>query len=87
MYVLKVSKEFEKFYKKRTAKEQEKIDEKLTLLTKNPINNPSLDISPYVGEQDTYRLRYRDYRIIYRIKEDMLLIFLLKAGSRGDVYK
>jgi mRNA interferase RelE/StbE len=87
MYVLKVSKEFEKFYKKRTAKEREKIDEKLTLLTENPINNPSLDISAYLGEQDTYRLRYRDYRIIYRVKEDILLIFLLKAGSRGDVYK
>lgn len=86
-YTLKISKEFEKFYLKRTPKEREAIDEKLALLQENPTYHPKLDIAVYQGEPDTYRLRYRSYRIIYRVKDDMLLIFLLKAGNRGDIYK
>lgn len=87
MYKLKVSKDFEKFYKKRAKKEQEVIKEKLALLVENPRSHPELDISMYQGEVDTFRLRYRSYRIIYRVKDDVLLILLLKFGNRGDVYK
>jgi len=27
------------------------------------------------------------YRLIYQIKENELLIFVMKAGNRGDIYK
>lgn len=86
-YTIKVSKAFKKFYVQRTPKEQNTIDEKLQLLKQSPTNHPQLDIVPYEGEADTYRLRYRKFRIIYRVKDDLLIIFLLKAGNRGDVYK
>jgi mRNA interferase RelE/StbE len=86
-YKIKVSKAFEKFFEKRTAKEKEILKEKLNLLKLNPKTHPQLDISVYKGEEETYRLRYRSYRIIYRVQEQQLLILLLKAGSRGDVYK
>lgn len=86
-YTLKASKQFKKFYAQRSHKEQQAIDEKLQLLQKSPTNNPQLDIVPYEGEIDTYRLRYRKFRIIYRVKNELLIIFLIKAGSRGDIYK
>lgn len=40
------------------------------------------------GDGDSvYRLRIGEYRLIYQVHEGELIIFLITAGSRGDVYK
>lgn len=46
----------------------------------------NLDIKPLQG-RDGYRLRIGNYRAIYHILEDELIIEVVKIGSRGDVYK
>lgn len=38
-------------------------------------------------EEGLYRIRDRDFRIIYRIEDQALLILVLSVGNRGDVYK
>ena len=39
------------------------------------------------GADDLWRLRIRDYRIIYTIRDDLLLIVVVKVGNRKDVYR
>ena len=34
-----------------------------------------------------YRLRVGDWRVIYDVQEDKLVILVLKVGSRGDIYR
>ena len=34
-----------------------------------------------------YRLRVGDWRVIYEIKENELIIIVLKVGSRGEIYR
>ena len=34
-----------------------------------------------------YRLRVGDWRVIYEIREDELVILILKIGPRGGVYR
>jgi len=34
-----------------------------------------------------YRLRVRDWRVIYEIQGDRLIILVLKVGLRGEVYR
>ena len=38
-------------------------------------------------EENIYRLRVGDYRVIYEIKNDELMIYVIRVGPRGDIYK
>ena len=48
-------------------------------------------ITPRAGEKligvDAYRVRIGDYRIIYEIKDNPLLIIVINVGHRRDIYK
>lgn len=39
------------------------------------------------GYENLYRLRIGQYRLIYQVKQNELVVFILKAGNRGDIYK
>jgi len=86
-YQIQASKKFEKFFIKRTSKEREKIDTKLEQLKDNPINHPNLDISKMSGFENIFRLRINNYRIIYEVFEEQIIIYLFDGGNRGDIYK
>jgi mRNA interferase RelE/StbE len=34
-----------------------------------------------------YRLRVGDWRVIYELQDDQLVILILKVGSRGEIYR
>ena len=48
----------------------------------HPANSRKLE-----GYHDLYRLRVGDWRIIYQVINDQLLILVLEVGSRGEVYR
>ena len=50
-------------------------------------NLPSGDIIKMSGKYNLFRLRVGSYRIIYSIQEDKLIIRVIEAGNRGDIYK
>lgn len=39
------------------------------------------------GLADVWRVRVGDYRIVYTIKDDVLLVLVLRVGHRREVYK
>jgi len=39
------------------------------------------------GDNPFHRIRVGDYRIIYEIHEDILVIMVLKIGHRKEVYR
>ena len=86
-YRLLLHKDVSKFLEKCTPKQKTLIKQKLILLQANPHHHPQLDIKMMQGYSNLYRLRVGHYRLIYQIKEDELLIFMMSIGNRGDVYK
>jgi mRNA interferase RelE/StbE len=40
-----------------------------------------------IGYPNTYRLRVSDYRILYRIHDDILVILVVRVGHRREVYR
>jgi len=87
MYKLKLKKSVTKFLEKRPKNEIKIIIEKFEILKINPYpNNSNLNIKKLKNSQE-YRLRIGKYRFIYQIKDDVLVIVMEKADSRGDIYK
>lgn len=37
--------------------------------------------------QERYRIRQGDYRIIYEIRDDVLVVVVVKVGHRREVYR
>ena len=50
-------------------------------------NLPNGDVKKLVGCKNDYRLRVGDYRIIYELRQNELIILVTKADSRGQIYK
>lgn len=63
---------------------QKRILAKLDQLRDNP--KPS-GVQKMVGAADLYRVRVGDYRIVYTIVDDQLLVLVLAVGDRKDVYR
>jgi len=50
-------------------------------------NDPRPDgVKKLKALDDTYRIRIGDYRVVYEIRDQELIIFLLNAAHRKDVY-
>lgn len=39
------------------------------------------------GQDDYYRIRVGDYRIIYTIEDELVTVFVMKIAHRKDVYE
>jgi mRNA interferase RelE/StbE len=44
-------------------------------------------IKKLVEEDELYRLRVGDYRIIYQIQDKVLLVLVMRMGNRNEVYR
>ena len=85
LYSLKVRKKIIKFINKRNLKDKNNINAKLKILKSNPYPNNLLDIKK-LSNSDFYRLRINNYRFIYEIIEDKLIILVVEGDNRGDIY-
>ena len=39
------------------------------------------------GEDGLYRIRVGDYRIVYAIRDDILVVLVVRIGHRSEVYR
>lgn len=79
-YKIELTKKSRKFIKEQPRNQQERILKAIYKL-------PQGDIKSLSGVKDVYRLRIGDYRVIYEINNDILLITVVDIGNRGQIYK
>jgi mRNA interferase RelE/StbE len=85
MYKLIVDKQVEKFIAKVDTSTRKRLLKALVDLAENPyVDN---HVKRLKGKHDLFRKRVGDYRIIFKIVDDELIIMVLKIGNRGDIYK
>lgn len=63
---------------------QQALGSQVSALAENP--HPA-DSRKLKGAGNCYRLRHGDYRLIYTILQDHVLILVLRVGHRGDIYR
>ncbi|KEQ13953.1 hypothetical protein GZ78_25215 [Endozoicomonas numazuensis] len=78
---------FKVMYTRRAVKALRKIPEPHRSRVQKAINElPEGDIKKLTGEPG-YRLRVGNWRIIYDIEHDQLIIEVINMGPRGKIYK
>ena len=50
-------------------------------------NIPNPDTTKLKGNNPFHKVRGGDYRIVYEIQEDILVILVIKIGHRKDIYR
>jgi mRNA interferase RelE/StbE len=81
---IQYSKQARKYLVKLQAKKATRITETLEKIADG--NTEGMNITT-MGIENTYRVRVGDYRAIYEINNDELVLIVIKVGPRGDVYK
>jgi mRNA interferase RelE/StbE len=85
VYKITFTKQAAKSLQKIPLKTAVIIREKLVQLAENPFA-AHLNATKLQGRPG-YRLRVGDWRVIYEIQKDELVIIVLKVSPRGEVYR
>lgn len=83
--------EYKIYFKRSAVKDLDAIPQKdlrrlikrIGLLKKDP-RPPGCE---KLSGQKRYRVRQRNYRIVYSIQDDVLTVWVVKVGHRRDVYR
>ena len=83
-YRIEFARRARKFFTKLPENVRQQIGVKIDLLENNPRPHGCKRLQ---GKKDLYRVRSSDYRIIYTIKDNQLLVLVVQIGHRRDVYR
>ena len=79
------------FIERYALKQIAKLDRKIILIVKEAIAGLAFNPRPQgykkLKGEDAYRIRVGDYRIIYEIEDDKIIVTVVSVGHRKDIYK
>jgi mRNA interferase RelE/StbE len=81
-FVRSARKEFEGL----PAKVRSRIVEALQLLAQNPYSE-LLKVKKLKDAHYLYRIRIGDYRVLYELQNQQLVVLVIKVGHRREVYR
>jgi mRNA interferase RelE/StbE len=81
MYRIIIKKPAKKFIDRLPMNEKRRIVEAIERLPEGD------DIKRLKGHSDLFRLRVGDYRIIYTVDNGELIVCIIDAGNRGEIYR
>jgi mRNA interferase RelE/StbE len=83
-YSIEISRAAHKALKNIPLSDAKKIRDKIEKLKSDPLPNNSEKLE---GSDDLYRIRSRDYRMIYQFFKKKLSILIVKIEHRREVYR
>ena len=83
-YRIELKRSAAKTLKKIPKADRKRIANKIDSLAENP---PNPETTKMKGNNPFHKVRIGDYRIVYEIQEDVLLILIVKIGHRKDIYR
>jgi mRNA interferase RelE/StbE len=83
-YRIELSKRAERDFRQLPRNAQRQVARKMEALKEEPRPAGAKQLSATEG---IYRVRSGDYRILYRIEDDVLLVLVVRIGDRREVYR
>lgn len=83
-YEVKFSRGAKKQFSKLPIDVQQRIQTKINELAIEPRPN---GVKKLQGDDNSYRVRVGDYRVVYELDDDVLIVTVIKVGHRSDIYK
>ena len=83
-YRIKVQRSAAKALKKIPKPDRKRISKKIDSLAEKL---PSPDTTKMKGNNPFHKVRVGDYRIVYEIQDDVLVILIVKVGHRKNIYR
>ena len=77
----------EKVAQKELSKVPHKEQLRIIAAVKNLTENPRPPGVKKLTGRDAWRIRIGNYRIIYEIQEDKLIVLIVHIGHRKDIYR
>ena len=84
MYRVVTTKSFDKVLARLPLNWQKRIVAKIKEVAADPYA-PNSNLTKLQG-RDGYRLRVGDWRVIYELQDDRLVMLVLEVGPRGGIY-
>ncbi len=85
-YRVELTKSAQKEYGCLPAAVQKRVVEALKILAQSPFTE-LLKIKKLKGADSLYRIRFGDYRLVYEIRQNVLILLVIKIGHRKEVYR
>ena len=69
------------------AAHQKRLTEVLDILQEAPVPFKRFDVKKLKGQHNRFRIRLGEFRLIYEVDREEMLVLLLKLEKRGEAYK
>ena len=83
-YKIRIDKKPQKFLQTIPKIERERILEEIYSLAENPRKDGVIKLKD--SDPSQYRTRQGNYRIVFEIKDDILVVLVIRIFIRGDEY-
>ena len=83
-YTIEYKKSVEKELRKLPSTQLKGIVAKIHALATDPHPEGSVKLR---GSSDLFRIRHMDYRVIYQVQDEQLILLVVKVGHRREVYR
>ena len=84
MYRVHFAGRAERAFRKLSPEVQRRLDPAILALADQPRPPGCLKLS---GQDSLWRIRVGDYRIVYQIQDEILLILVVNVGHRREIYR
>jgi mRNA interferase RelE/StbE len=85
MYQIQISNSFYHQFRKLAAKNQQRVKDAIADLSENP-RPPGVKKLVGQGNEDDYRIRVGDYRVLFHINDKSRQVIVYRVNSRENVY-
>ena len=84
MYTIRFSKRAEKAFKKIDPVMKKRVFNKFKFIENSPRNGPNIKTMQWFSNR--YRYKVGDFRIVYEVIDNDLVVWVLEADWRGNIY-